>query len=78
MNVLLDTHVALWAITDSPQLSLKARDILLASRTHLWVSTASPWELAIKHRRHARLMRKALGNFGKPATASSRSSLSSR
>ncbi|MCP5451616.1 MAG: type II toxin-antitoxin system VapC family toxin [Gammaproteobacteria bacterium] len=49
MNVLLDTHVALWAITDSPQLSLKARDILLASRTHLWVSTVSLWEIAIKH-----------------------------
>jgi len=49
LNVLLDTHVALWAITDSPQLSLKARDILLASRTHLWVSTVSLWEIAIKH-----------------------------
>ena len=49
MKVLLDTHVALWAITDSPQLSLKARDILLASRTHLWVSTVSLWEIAIKH-----------------------------
>lgn len=47
--MLLDTHVALWAITDSPQLSLKARDILLASRTHLWVSTVSLWEIAIKH-----------------------------
>ena len=49
MNVLLDTHVALWAITDSPKLSPKARDILLASRAHLWVSTASLWEIAIKH-----------------------------
>ena len=49
MNVLLDTHVALWAITDSPQLSPKARDMLLGARSHLWVSTASLWEIAIKH-----------------------------
>lgn len=49
MNVLLDTHVALWAITDSPRLSLKARDRVLASRNHIWVSTASLWEIAIKH-----------------------------
>lgn len=49
MNVLLDTHVALWAITDSPQLSPKAREILLGARSHLWVSAASLWEIAIKH-----------------------------
>lgn len=46
--MLLDTYVALWAITDNPLLSLKARDILLASCTHLWVSTANLWEIAIK------------------------------
>jgi len=49
LNVLLDTHVALWAITDSPQLSPKAREILLGARSHLWVSAASLWEIAIKH-----------------------------
>lgn len=49
MNVLLDTHVALWAITDSPRLSPKARSIVLAARSILWVSTASLWEIAIKH-----------------------------
>ena len=49
MNVLLDTHVALWAITDSPRLSPKARSIVLAARNILWVSTASLWEIAIKH-----------------------------
>lgn len=26
MNLLLDTHVALWAITDSPKLPRKARE----------------------------------------------------
>lgn len=51
MNLLLDTHVALWAITDSPRLSRKARELLLHPRNIPWVSTANLWEIAIKHRR---------------------------
>ncbi len=47
--MLLDTHVALWAITDSPRLSRKDRDLLLNPRNNIWVSTASLWEIAIKH-----------------------------
>lgn len=49
MNLLLDTHVALWAITDSPKLSPKARELILSPRTSVWVSVASVWEIAIKH-----------------------------
>lgn len=49
MNLLLDTHVALWAITDSPKLQHKARELILAPKTTVWVSAASVWEIAIKH-----------------------------
>lgn len=49
MNLLLDTHVALWAITDSPKLSRKARDLIQAPRTTVWISAANVWEIAIKH-----------------------------
>jgi PIN domain nuclease of toxin-antitoxin system len=49
MNVLLDTHVALWAITDSPKLSQKAREIIQSSKSTVWVSAASVWEIAIKY-----------------------------
>ncbi len=49
MNLLLDTHVALWAITDSPKLSQKARDLIKSPKTIVWVSVASVWEIAIKH-----------------------------
>lgn len=49
MNILLDTHVALWAITDSPRLSQQARDLILSPRATVWVSTASIWEIAIKY-----------------------------
>jgi PIN domain nuclease of toxin-antitoxin system len=49
MNVMLDTHVALWAITDSPKLSQKAREIIQSSKSTVWVSAASVWEIAIKY-----------------------------
>ena len=49
MNLLLDTHVALWAITDSPKLPLKARELISSPKTNVWISTASIWEIAIKH-----------------------------
>ena len=32
MNLLLDTHIALWAITDSPRLSPRARELIEAPR----------------------------------------------
>lgn len=49
MNLLLDTHVALWAITDSPKLSQKARDLITSPKATVWVSAATVWEIAIKH-----------------------------
>lgn len=49
MNLLLDTHVALWAITDSPKLAQKARELIESPKSSIWVSAASIWEIAIKH-----------------------------
>lgn len=49
MNLLLDTHVALWAITDDPKLPEHARKLIQAPKTTVWVSAASIWEIAIKH-----------------------------
>lgn len=49
MNLLLDTHVALWAITDSPRLPHEARELIESPRSTVWVSTASVWEISIKH-----------------------------
>ena len=49
MNLLLDTHVALWAITDSPKLSQGARDLITSPKATVWISAASIWEIAIKH-----------------------------
>ncbi|MEY4209781.1 MAG: hypothetical protein RLZ92_159 [Pseudomonadota bacterium] len=49
MNLLLDTHIALWAITDSPKLSQKARELIESPKTTIWISVASLWEIAIKY-----------------------------
>ena len=49
MNLLLDTHVALWSLVDSPKLGTEARNWLTAERSTVWVSAASLWEIAIKH-----------------------------
>lgn len=49
MRILLDTHVALWALADSPRLSKAARDLILEPRNEIFVSAATVWEIAIKH-----------------------------
>ncbi|MCA1926457.1 MAG: type II toxin-antitoxin system VapC family toxin [Thiobacillus sp.] len=49
MNILLDTHVALWAITDSPRLNKRARQLIESPKSSLWISAATVWEIAIKH-----------------------------
>lgn len=46
--MLLDTHVVLWALTDSPRLSTRARALLADAENECWVSSASVWEIAIK------------------------------
>jgi len=48
LRLLLDTHIALWAITDSPKLPQDARDLILAPLSEVFVSAASIWEIAIK------------------------------
>jgi PIN domain nuclease of toxin-antitoxin system len=49
MKLLLDTHIALWAIADHRNLSAKARRLIDDPDNQIVVSTASIWEIAIKH-----------------------------
>lgn len=50
MRLLLDTHVAIWASSDSTRLP-RAIQRLIVDREHtLFVSVASIWEISIKHR----------------------------
>src|SRR6187402_3199418 len=47
MRILLDTHIYLWWLQDSPKLSTQARSNI-ESATEVYVSSASIWEAAIK------------------------------
>lgn len=47
MSLLLDTHVFLWYLADSPRLTKNARS-LVARAASVQVSVASLWEIAIK------------------------------
>ena len=61
MRVLLDTHIALRAVTDSPHLPGVARGVITDPVNEVWVSAVSIWEIAIKH---------ALGRDGMPISGS--------
>jgi PIN domain nuclease of toxin-antitoxin system len=48
MNYLLDTHVMLWFLEDSAQLSPKARKIIENGENLIYWSAASFWEITVK------------------------------
>ena len=50
MNLLLDTHLLLWAAGEPDRLSAQARDLLLDPSNQLVFSSASLWEIGIKNR----------------------------
>ncbi|OAH14138.1 type II toxin-antitoxin system VapC family toxin [Streptomyces jeddahensis] len=47
MRLLLDTHVALWWLGDSPELSDEVKG-WLDTEPEVYLSAVSPWEVAIK------------------------------
>lgn len=51
MNLLLDTHIAIWALNDDPALSEKARELILDPDNTIYYSTVSVWEVLLKHNR---------------------------
>jgi PIN domain nuclease of toxin-antitoxin system len=59
-NILVDTQIFLWAITDDPRLSKPYREAYLAAGHELYLSVASVWEMLIK---------KGIGKLPLPAPA---------
>lgn len=49
MRLLLDTQIALWALIDDARLGSRARELILNPTNEINVSSASVWEIAIKH-----------------------------
>ncbi len=49
MRLLLDTHILLWALLDDARLPKEARALILDHLSEICVSSASIWEIAVKH-----------------------------
>ena len=56
MKILLDTHILLWAISNSPLLNSKAREIILNPENEIYYSVISTWEVQLKHIAHPEAM----------------------
>jgi PIN domain nuclease of toxin-antitoxin system len=65
LRLLLDTHVALWAVAAPDRLPESVRDLITRSDNLPFVSAASVWEIAIKHA----LNRDAVGDMPLSALA---------
>jgi PIN domain nuclease of toxin-antitoxin system len=50
MQLLLDTHALLWWLAGDDALSLRARTALADAGNGIFISAASAWEIATKHR----------------------------
>jgi PIN domain nuclease of toxin-antitoxin system len=50
VRLLLDTHVVLWALRDPARLGPEAGVLIRDRANELFVSAATPWEIATKHR----------------------------
>ncbi len=48
MNILLDTHVLIWALENNPTLSDTARNSITLAGNMVFVSSVSIWEIGIK------------------------------
>lgn len=52
MNLLLDTHILIWALNGDPRLPERARDMILDNGNAIYYSSVSIWEVSIKHANH--------------------------
>ena len=66
-RLLLDSHTLFWALDDRPELSPRARELIVAEATDVVVSTVSLYELMFKARR--RRIERALLRVGDMARA---------
>jgi PIN domain nuclease of toxin-antitoxin system len=48
MRLLIDTHILIWALENSPRLNVRTKELLRDPEHEHWVSAASVWEIAIK------------------------------
>ncbi|MBO6215068.1 MAG: type II toxin-antitoxin system VapC family toxin [Lachnospiraceae bacterium] len=49
MNILLDTHIAIWAISNHYSLAEKAKTLITDPDNAIYFSSVSVWEVLLKH-----------------------------
>jgi PIN domain nuclease of toxin-antitoxin system len=49
LRLLLDTHVAIWAVSEPESLGARGLRLIEDNAGSIWVSTVSIWEIAIKY-----------------------------
>lgn len=52
MNILPDTHILLWAISNDKRLTKKAAELISNPENSVFFSVISLWEVEIKHQNH--------------------------
>ena len=52
MNLLLDTHLLLWALSNDKRLSKEARSMIMDEDNTIYFSSVSVWEVVLKHSLH--------------------------
>jgi PIN domain nuclease of toxin-antitoxin system len=65
VRLLIDTHILIWALEGSAQLSPRAKELLLDPEHEHWVSAASIWEIAIKASIRKLTLSRPLGDLEK-------------
>lgn len=63
MKFLLDTHVAIWAITEPKRLDASTKALLEDKSNDVYYSVVSVWEVAIKHGIHPDQMPLSEGEY---------------
>lgn len=56
MKLLLDTHILLWTLTNSPDLPPLARKLIGDRSNDIFFSSLSAWETELKHEKHPQQM----------------------
>ena len=52
MNLLLDTHILIWALNEDSRLPEKAKKMIMDVDNAIYYSSVSIWEISIKHANH--------------------------
>lgn len=63
MNILIDTHLALWFLDGSERMPTRARELVEDPANEIFVSDASVWEIAIKHAKRPDIMPRPCADF---------------